>query len=642
MGLLIGLMSGRRISWKIGISVARGMFGSPGSSDGTPGNFHRSFELAPSVPTCIVQEKQIMSWFNWLQAGGSTRGKPRRDRFRRWRWPAMVFMAGFVLLQSGCQSGPFSHCGDGSGLLSPCGFLGRVSSRVFNRQNGACCGSEVVSGVPIESATPSIVTPGVVPSSPVPAGSTFKSYPSSGLPDSPSELNELPPVGAPKSKIQGPPSGGNGGGQAGTGAVRSGYQTRGPDSGARIARRRSDDQARTTISTPVPTSRSAQAQTRRSAAASTGSDDQDPFDHLPPLDLPGEVTRSGSSSAAPAAAPTRAPAAASATKADARRESPAPEIDELDLASATIPAPDPSPSASVGPGLARFVAVDLKLAGGSLPTAAGLNWLVEKGYRTVLDLRQSTEVPASFIAEVTNRGLRYVALPIGLDSIDRNHVDRFNYEIAAGEARPLFFFDTDGTRAGALWYIRRITADRVDRQVARREAEELGLSNQAYWSAIGKFVSSLTPAQTTSSSSDAQRSSHVTPVAASSTAAPQKPAQVASVPSESTTPADPQPRTPEAAPAVNSPAHAPVVPASGPEDPPVSQPPAVSEPPPAATAVPGDYLALRPFAAMVITGLSLPLAYWSRTVIPTILSKARASLPGGAPRPKSLPGELGA
>ena len=30
---------------------------------------------------------------------------------------------------------------------------------------------------------------------------------------------------------------------------------------------------------------------------------------------------------------------------------------------------------------------------------------------------------------------------------------------------------------------------------------------------------------------------------------------------------------------------------------------------------------------MVITGLSLPLAYWSRTVVPTILSKARASLP---------------
>ena len=39
-------------------------------------------------------------------------------------------------------------------------------------------------------------------------------------------------------------------------------------------------------------------------------------------------------------------------------------------------------------------------------------------------------------------------------------------------------------------------------------------------------------------------------------------------------------------------------------------------------------MAWRPFAAMVLTGLSLPLAYWSRSIVPTILAKTRASLPG--------------
>ena len=136
-------------------------------------------------------------------------------------------------------------------------------------------------------------------------------------------------------------------------------------------------------------------------------------------------------------------------------------------------------SASVGPGINRFVAVDLKLAGGSAPSSEGLKWLVDKGYRTVLDLRESSEVPSSFIAEVTGLGLRYVALPINLETIDRAHVDRFNFEVAAGEARPLFFFDADGTRAGALWYIRRIANDRVDHQIARREAEGLGLTDKS-------------------------------------------------------------------------------------------------------------------------------------------------------------------
>ena len=54
--------------------------------------------------------------------------------------------------------------------------------------------------------------------------------------------------------------------------------------------------------------------------------------------------------------------------------------------------------------MARFLAVDLKLAGGGAPSTPGLQWLVEKGYRTLLDLREPSEVPASFIAEVTQQG----------------------------------------------------------------------------------------------------------------------------------------------------------------------------------------------------------------------------------------------
>ena len=67
----------------------------------------------------------------------------------------------------------------------------------------------------------------------------------------------------------------------------------------------------------------------------------------------------------------------------------------------------------------------------------------------------------------------------------------------------MYFFDSDGTRSGALWYIRRIATDRVDQQVAMREAEELGLSDQTtYWSAVTKYVSTLKPTATGSSSNN--------------------------------------------------------------------------------------------------------------------------------------------
>ncbi len=416
---------------------------------------------------------------DWLQAGRATRGTPGGDHTHPGRWPAWGLLACVVLFQTGCQSGPFSHCGTGTGLFSPCGFFGRVSDRVFNRSNGACCPSGVSSGTPIEMGTPStVVTPGVV------SGSTTS--PSFVTPGSSDPASDLSPVqdSAVKSRVSPPPNGSSGA----IAPQKSGFLPRSADSGARVARRRTDNSASVMASSSLPTSRSAQAPSR-TARDHVPADDQDPLDHLPPLDLPGEVTRSTApASPAPVTVPSLKTGDNNSKQPEAPRESAAASALEPELTSATLPAPEPALSASVGPGLARFAAVDLKLAGGSVPSSAGLNWLVEKGYRTLLDLRESSEVPPAFIGEVTRLGLRYVALPIHLGSIDRDHVARFNFEIAAGEARPLFFFDSSGTRAGALWYIRRITGDRVDHQIARREAEELGLTDKSDWSTVTNYV----------------------------------------------------------------------------------------------------------------------------------------------------------
>ncbi len=364
---------------------------------------------------------------------------------------------------------------------------------MFTRRNhavaGDCCESGVITGTPVEVATPATVsTPGAIT---YPPPSTSRAVVVPNASDPPMDLNPVDPTA--KSKLGPPP---------GNGAVRAGpqgasYQTRNQDSGARIARRRTDSFGTTTVSTPEPTGRSSPGRNRADQSDQTGAE-SDPLDNIPPLDLPGEVSRSKATPPVPPAAPAAA-APAAARPGDVKTESPAPPASDLDLTSVTLTVPP----ASVGPGLSRFLAVDLKLAGGSLPTPASLDWLVEKGYRTLLDLRESSEVSPAFIAEVTKRGLRYVALPIGPGSIDQEHVSRFAYEVAARDARPMYFFDSDGTRSGALWYIRRIATDRADRQVAMREAEELGLSDQtAYWSAVTKYVSTLKPAATGSSSSN--------------------------------------------------------------------------------------------------------------------------------------------
>jgi hypothetical protein len=74
------------------------------------------------------------------------------------------------------------------------------------------------------------------------------------------------------------------------------------------------------------------------------------------------------------------------------------------------------------------------------------------------------------VAAIDHRGLRHVALPIAPETIDAARVARFRDEIAQAGARPLYFCDTDGARAGVLWYVHRVGFDKVDPATARREA----------------------------------------------------------------------------------------------------------------------------------------------------------------------------
>jgi protein tyrosine phosphatase (PTP) superfamily phosphohydrolase (DUF442 family) len=289
------------------------------------------------------------------------------------------------------------------------------------------------------------------------------------------------------------------------------------------------------------------------------------------------------------------------------------------------------------------MAVDLKLAGGSAPSSAGLSWLADKGYKTLVDLRESPETSAAFIAEAAQKGLRYVALPVGLKTIDAEHLARFNFELSLGEARPLYFFDSDGTRAGAFWYIRRLTVDRVATQIARREAEELGLSDQTYWLAATSYLDRH----------DLSRigvSENISPDSQSPQPKSEQPRPEAAVKPSTRGPGDGQASNSEGDPLSSgekvSAAPAGTETTAGSEvginvptaDIALDAPPRTTTGPPAQHDAPaGDPNAWKPAAAAMVTGLSFPLAYWSRIVIPTILAKTLASLPGPARRPKSLP-----
>src|SRR5207247_1907163 len=135
--------------------------------------------------------------------------------------------------------------------------------------------------------------------------------------------------------------------------------------------------------------------------------DESWLDNLPPLVIPRDEASTGPPGPAPPASLAATSGNVPASGVDPKAEAPA----EL----------------FVAPGIIRrFQVLEPRLAGGSLPSAAGLDWLAETRYKTILDLRETSDVQPSFIADVTNRGLRYVALPIGVTKLDSAHVSRFH------------------------------------------------------------------------------------------------------------------------------------------------------------------------------------------------------------------------
>lgn len=251
---------------------------------------------------------------------------------------------------------------------------------------------------------------------------------------------------------------------------------------------------------------------------------------------------------------------------------------------------------SMTEGIARFKVVKPQIAGGSAPTESGWAFLVEKGYHTVLDLRPTSEAGTGDTAAAHRAGLRYIILPVTPETLDETLLHRFSEELGQTGNHPLYFFDNDGSRAAALWYLHQVVVDHVDEATAAKEVEELGPRDGRLWQAATTLLDSR------------ERPRAEPPVTAPSSIVP-KPAVV-----------------PEAADPGRA-AFAPVAPIT---------PVAVLTPinPDASDAA--DSTAWQPYTAMLVTGLSGSLAFFGRNAL-SHLGTRRANHLAGPRSRKSLP-----
>ena len=115
---------------------------------------------------------------------------------------------------------------------------------------------------------------------------------------------------------------------------------------------------------------------------------------------------------------------------------------------------------------------------GRKPTLDGFDALKQAGFRTVIYLHPAGAdlSAAKDVAAKRGAGLRRASRRRPRSWPTR--IEQFNAVVADTARHPLYVFDDDGVRAGAMWYLHFRTAEAMNDDAARVRARPLGLTEQ--------------------------------------------------------------------------------------------------------------------------------------------------------------------
>jgi len=117
------------------------------------------------------------------------------------------------------------------------------------------------------------------------------------------------------------------------------------------------------------------------------------------------------------------------------------------------------------------------LATGRKPTLDGFDALKRAGFHTVIYLHPSGTDWSAAKEVASKRGLAFIAIETTPEKL-ATAIDQFNATVADTSRHPIYVFDDDGVRAGAIWYLHFRTADSLNDDAARVRARPLGLADQ--------------------------------------------------------------------------------------------------------------------------------------------------------------------
>ena len=132
-------------------------------------------------------------------------------------------------------------------------------------------------------------------------------------------------------------------------------------------------------------------------------------------------------------------------------------------------------------GVKNFTRIDDQFATGGATSPSAMPTLASLGYKTVINLRRSSEQGADVDAERASaeaNGLRYVSLPFDGKHPDGATVEAFLRLIDDSAGQRVFVHCSSGNRTGALWLVKRVVVDGWAIESAAAEARAAGLSDE--------------------------------------------------------------------------------------------------------------------------------------------------------------------
>ena len=132
------------------------------------------------------------------------------------------------------------------------------------------------------------------------------------------------------------------------------------------------------------------------------------------------------------------------------------------------------------PGITNFARLETTVACGGATKPEAVPELKKMGFASIINLRLPDERDANVDAEAAAAkaaGINFVHIPFNVASPAPDLVDRFLAAVTNPANQPAYIHCGGGSRAAAMWMIKRIVVDKWDTEKAGTEAASLGLTN---------------------------------------------------------------------------------------------------------------------------------------------------------------------